>query len=108
MRRARAESTIAAMSIAVEHEEAERRGMFFVVRDGKRVAAMTYARTDDHEIVVDHTEVDDSLKGQGVGRKLLDALVVWARATQTRVRATCPYALAQFNKDPSIRDVYAP
>jgi predicted GNAT family acetyltransferase len=38
---------------------------------------------------------------------LLDALVRWARATNTKVIALCPYAKAQFDKDTSIRDVLA-
>ena len=97
----------AAKPVAVEHDESEGRGAFFVMRTGKRIAEMTYSRADATLIIVDHTEVDDSLRGQGVARKLLDALVSWARTTGTRVMATCPYALAQFQKDASIRDVYA-
>jgi predicted GNAT family acetyltransferase len=93
--------------INVEHEEADGRGAFFVAREGMRLAAMTYTRMDETLIIVDHTEVHGSLRGQGVSRRLLDALVAWARTTRTRVMATCPYARAQFDKDPSIRDVYA-
>jgi predicted GNAT family acetyltransferase len=93
-------------SFAIEHEEANGRGAFFVARDGEHVAEMTYTRTDASSIIVDHTEVGDSLRGLGVARKLLDALVGWARSTRTGVRATCPYARAQFEKDASIRDVY--
>jgi len=47
------------------------------------------------------------LKGQGMGRQLLDALVAWARETNTRLMATCPYALAQFKKDATLHDVVA-
>jgi predicted GNAT family acetyltransferase len=38
---------------------------------------------------------------------MLDAVVRWARETDTKILATCPFASAQFAKDPSIRDVYA-
>jgi hypothetical protein len=41
------------------------------------------------------------------GRQLLDALVAWARETGAKVMAACPYALAQFRKDETIRDVFA-
>jgi predicted GNAT family acetyltransferase len=58
-------------------------------------------------VIIDHTEVHPKLQGLGVARKLLDAAVAWARATKTRVMATCPYALAQFERDLSIRDVLA-
>ena len=49
--------------------------------------------------------MDESLKGQGAGRQLLDALVAWVRSTDTKVIALCPFAKSQFDKDPSIRDV---
>lgn len=91
----------------IKHEEMGNHGAFFYERDGQRLAAMTYSRTTPTLIIIDHTDVSDVLKGQGMGRRLLDALVAWARATGTRVMATCPYALAQFRKDETIRDVFA-
>ena len=93
-------------SIAIEHKEDAGRGAFFVEREGIVLAEMTYSRAGEHLIIVDHTEVDEQLRGLGVARRLLDTLVAWARATKTRVAATCPYAKAQFQKDPTIQDVY--
>ena len=81
--------------------------MFFIDRDGQRLATMTYSRANEALIIIDHTEVDPLLSGQGAGRSLLDAAVAWARETGTKVIATCPFAAAQFQKDPSIRDVLA-
>ncbi len=89
------------------HEEANNRGGFHFDRDGQRLASMTYSRTTPTLVIIDHTEVSDVLKGQGMGRQLLDALVAWARETNTKLLATCPYALAQFKKDETIRDVFA-
>jgi predicted GNAT family acetyltransferase len=97
---------MSATPITIQHEESAGRGAFFVEREGIRLAEMTYSRVDASKVIVDHTEVHDSLRGLGLARKLLDELVAWARASQTRVLATCPYALAQFQKDASIRDVY--
>lgn len=92
--------------LEIRHEESDGRGVFFVELDGKRVALEVYRRSDPNHVVITHTEVDDLLRGRGVARKMLDAAVAWARTTGTRVAATCPYAKAQFEKDPSIRDVY--
>lgn len=89
----------------IRHEEKDHRGAFFYERDGKRLAEMTYSRGNPTLVIIDHTEVSKELAGQGMGRKLLDRAVGWARETGTKVMATCPYALAQFAKDPSIRDV---
>jgi hypothetical protein len=91
----------------IAHLENDRRGAFFIEQDGKRVAQMTYSRASATLVIIDHTEVAASLGGQGVGRRLLDTAVRWARETHTRIIATCPYASAQFAKDPSIRDVLA-
>jgi predicted GNAT family acetyltransferase len=91
--------------IQIERAEEEGRGAFFIAKQGIRLAQMTYSRTSDNLVIIDHTEVDDQLRGLGVGRKLLDAVVAWARETHTKVIATCPYAKAQFERDPSIRDV---
>jgi predicted GNAT family acetyltransferase len=91
----------------IKHEETGNHGAFFYERDGDRLAAMTYSRATPALVIIDHTDVSDVLKGQGMGRQLLDALVAWARDTGTKVMATCPYALAQFRKDASIRDIFA-
>lgn len=93
------------MQYTVEHEEAASKGAFYIDKAGQRVAEMTYSRTNATMIIIDHTDVADSLRGEGVGRQLLDALVAWARSTGTKVLPLCPYAKAQFDKDPSIRDV---
>ena len=92
-------------ALDIRHEEADGRGAFFIRREGQRLAELTYSRVGPHLVVIDHTEVDAKLQGLGIARRLLDTAVAWARATRTRVVATCPYAKAQFDKDPSIRDV---
>jgi len=95
------------LSIEVSHAEEDNRGAFFVAKQGVRLAEMTYSRASAELVIIDHTEVDDQLRGLGVGRRLLDTAVAWARKTQTKIIATCPYAKAQFERDPSIRDVLA-
>lgn len=93
-------------SMAVEHvTENDHRGAFIVMRDGERAAEMTYTRSDSGIAIVEHTWVSDALRGQGVARTLLDALVAWARASNVRIVPLCPYARGVFEKDPSIRDV---
>ncbi|MCC6622202.1 MAG: N-acetyltransferase [Deltaproteobacteria bacterium] len=98
-------------SLEIRHDSDDAGGAFVVpgpeVDGGPgRLAAMVYRRRAPDRVTIVHTEVDDSLRGQGVARRLLDALVAWARATGARVAATCPYAKAQLDKDESLRDVY--
>ena len=92
-------------SFLIEHEETGHRGAFFVVKDGKRVAELTYSRANATLVIIDHTTVADELAGKGMGRKLLDAAMKWAHETSTKITMTCPYASAQFAKDRTIRDI---
>ena len=89
----------------VRHEEAGQRGTFYLEGSGARTAAMTYSRAGEAMVLIDHTEVADSLRGQGAGRALLEAAVRWARANSLSIVPVCPFAKAQFAKDERLRDV---
>lgn len=93
------------MTHPIQHEEQGTKGAFYIEHEGQRVAEMSYSRTNPSLIIIDHTEVDASLGGQGIGRRLLGDLVEWARGAGIKVIPLCPFAKAQFGKDPSIRDV---
>ncbi len=91
----------------IQHQETAHRGVFYIEQDGKRIAELTYARASDALIVVDHTEVEPGLRGQGVARALLVTAVNWARENHIKVKPTCSFAVTQFARDQSIRDVLA-
>ena len=73
---------------------------------GKRLAEMTYSVAGTR-VIIDHTQIDDSLRGQGVGAKLVRAAVDWARAENARLLPLCPYAKSVFDKTPDYADVLA-
>ena len=78
----------------------------FVVLDGdKKAGEMTYVLAGDDKIIIDHTEVDETYGGQGLGKKALLALVEWTRNNNIKVIPLCPFAKAQFDKNPEIKDV---
>ncbi len=89
----------------IQHAETDDKGVFFLVRDGARVAEMTYRRTSPTNVEIDHTEVTEVLRGRGVARKLLDALAVWARSSGQRVAATCKYAAGELQRDGTLKDL---
>lgn len=51
--------------------------------------------------------MDDSLRGQGVARQLLDILVEFAREKQLKIIPTCSYVDVMFKRDQSLADVVA-
>lgn len=92
---------------AVAPSEEGHRGRMELSLNGAVVGWMTYSRLTPTEVIVDHTETDDSIRGKGGGKRLFDGLVAWARETGTAIRATCPFALAMFERHPESKDVLA-
>lgn len=95
------------MDDIITHVEQAGRGAFHLERGGVRIGEMTYRRSDAAHVVIDHTEVDPALRGQGVARRLLDTAVAWARQTGTKITPRCSYVVMQFKRDKSIGDVLA-
>ncbi len=90
----------------VQRSEENHKGAFFLEDAGKRVAEMTYSRAYDGTLVIiDHTEVDPSLRGQGIPTKLVAAAVQWARAEKIRVVPLCPFAKAVIDRTTEFQDV---
>ena len=93
------------MQVEIDHLDSPQKGAFFVFQNEKRLAEMQYTWAGEDKFIIDHTTVDESLRGQNVGRQLLDRLVAFAREKQVKVIPLCPFAKSVFDKDPSIRDV---
>lgn len=91
----------------IQHLSRGDEGAFVIEHEGQRLAELRWTRSPDDIVSLDHTWVHDSLRGQGIARRLLDAAVAWARNEVCRVVPRCPYARAQFERDPSIHDVLA-
>ena len=88
----------------IEHEQQGHRGAFFVERDGRRLAQLSYTVAGTR-VILDHTEVDDALRGTGTGRKLVAAAVHWAREEDVQLMPLCPFARSVFDKTPEFSDV---
>lgn len=81
------------------------KGAFLIEENNERLAEMTYSRTGDSLIIIDHTEVSDKLRGQGAGKKLVLAAVDYARKNNLKILPLCPFAKATFDRTPEIHDV---
>ena len=90
----------------IQHERQGHRGAFVVVRDGARLAEMTYTVAGSR-VIIDHTHVDDALRGTGTGADLVKAAVAWARVEKVRLLPLCPFAASVFDKHADYGDVDA-
>ncbi|MDO5639150.1 MAG: GNAT family N-acetyltransferase [Neisseria sp.] len=89
----------------ITQQDDGKHGAFLAESNGAQAGEMTYTWAGDKMFIIDHTDVDEAFKGQGVGRKLLDAAVAFARAKSIKILPLCPFAKSVFDKDASIRDV---
>jgi predicted GNAT family acetyltransferase len=93
--------------MTIQRQQQGHRGAFYIERDGSR-AELTFSASPDGKLVMlDHTEVAEPLRGQGIARSLVEAAVVWARQQQIRLVPVCPVARAIFEREPAFRDVLA-
>jgi uncharacterized protein len=84
-------------AILIQHEEEATKGCYSYT-DGNAMAAMTYSKLGNKAIIIDHTEVPEAFKGQGIGLKLVQRAVDDARKNGTKILPLCPFAAAQFRK----------
>ena len=69
------------------------------------VGELTFSRMSPTKIIADHTSVDESLRGLGVARALVERLVADARAEDFRIMPLCPFVKAQYQRHPEWSDV---
>ena len=93
------------MDHAITHVLDGNKGAFVIDGDGKRLATMTYSVAGDDMIIIDHTEVDRSLRATGAGQALVAAAVAWARDSSRRILPLCPFARSVFERTPEYADV---
>ena len=93
--------------MVIQHKLLDGRGMFYVGRDGGILAEMVYSMSPKNEMVIEHTEVDVELEGQGVGKQLVYTAVEYARAHNLKIVPLCPFAKKVLSNTPEWQDVLA-
>lgn len=80
--------------------------IFLSDENGKAVAEVNFPNISDTVVNINHTFVDDSLRGQGVAGELLEAVAVKLRQENKKAYPTCSYAIKWFEKNQDYRDIY--
>ncbi len=69
------------------------------------IAEITFRRAGSDTLIIDHTYVSETLRGQGIARKLLDRVVEYARKEQKKIIPVCSYAVKVMVGNPEFEDV---
>lgn len=88
----------------IQQDEHGRKGAFYIDEDGEWIAELTYEK-NDATMTIDHTEIHEKLRGEGIGQDMVKAAVEYARANGLKINAVCPYAKKVIEGTPEFRDV---
>ncbi len=73
---------------------------------GATIAEVTFSNVSDNVVNINHTFVDDSLRGHGIAGSLLKAAAETLRLKDKRAYPTCSYAVKWFEAHPDYSDIY--
>lgn len=69
------------------------------------LAEITFVPTGADKIIIDHTYVSDSLRGQKIGLQLVNKVVEYARKENKKIIPLCPYAKRVMTQSNEYKDV---
>lgn len=68
---------------------------------------MHYVWAGEKKLIIDHTEVAEAFEGRGLGKQLVKAAVLYARANDIKIVPLCPFAKGVFDRVEEYSDVLA-
>lgn len=78
----------------------------YLMDDGDDVVAeITFPDLRDGVVAINHTYVDDSLRGQGIADKLTGAAYDSIKEQNKKCVLVCPYAVKWFSEHPEKNDI---
>ncbi|MCL9806983.1 N-acetyltransferase [Flavobacterium amniphilum] len=89
----------------IKQKDDTKKGVFYVEINDKTLAEMTYVWAGADRIIIDHTEVSETLAGKGAGKQMVAKAVEFARETKIKIIPLCPFAKSVFDKVEDFKDV---
>jgi uncharacterized protein len=89
----------------IRQKDDGKKGIFYVEQNKQVVAQMTYTWAGNTKIIIEHTEVDDSLGGNGIGKLMVEKAVQFARDKSIKIIPRCTFAKSIFDKTEEFKDV---
>lgn len=83
------------------------KGRIYAGNPDQPTAVITYKPKGKKTIKAIATEVDPSLRGQGIAKLLLDELAAFARENDLKIIPVCSYVVTAFKRYAEYKDVIA-
>ena len=91
--------------MTIQHRQSGSKGAFFLNEEDEPVGELVYALTHDGQMMIEHTEIDEDLRGANLGYELVHRAVDYARVHKYTSIPLCQIARAVLEKKPEFKDV---
>ena len=82
----------------------EKSNWFFIRLDKGKAAYLKYTRLEK-TLSVDHTHTPEEYRGKGLAKRLMLAVINYAKRNNLKIIPNCSYAQYFFEKNPEFRDL---
>jgi len=94
-------------TLEIEREDHEHGGRYVARLAPGAEAELTYRKTGEHVLAVDHTYTPPPFRGRDVALSLVKRLIADARQNGDRIVPICPYVAVQFRRHPEWSELLA-
>lgn len=89
----------------IQEKDQGSRKVFYVGEPDAPLAEMFFRLPAPGRMLIEHTEVDDSLAGKGVGKQLVAHAIEYARTNRLKIIPYCPFTRSVIDRTPEYQDV---
>jgi uncharacterized protein len=89
----------------IQQVQRGREGAFYIQEDEDILAEMTYKLNGENTMVINHTEVNERLRGKNIGYELVHRGVEFARSEGLKIVPICEFAKSVFEREEEFKDV---
>ena len=89
----------------ITREDRATGGRYVARIPGKPDAEMTFSKAGEKILIIDHTGVPDELGGMGIGKALVEYMVMDVRQRGLKVIPTCPFTNAMLRRHKEWQDI---
>ena len=90
----------------IQHKQTERGGSFYIGDSFSPTAQLVYRTSGEHKMIIDHTEVSEIHKGEGIGKQLVLEAIKYARLNQMKILPLCSFARSILKHSKEYEDIY--
>ncbi len=90
----------------IQQKDDGKKGYFKAIENDIEAGVITYTWAGETKIIIEHTIVNAAFEGKGLGKKLVMAVVEYARQKHAKIQPLCAYAKVVFERNEAeLKDV---